>query len=205
MFREGSIWNYTKILFLEKYLSLSNGIIAGGCFKHIFANEKAKDIDIFFRNSGDFQIALNNFTREETLSKVYENDNAVSFRDKTNELRIDLVKKVFGNPKEIIQQFDFTVTKFCFYLEKSYKEIEDEFETKMKILFHEDFFEHLHLKRLVIDEETTSFPYNTLIRMFKYISYGFNPCRETKEKIIRLIKESNQDIDINRSMYDGLD
>lgn len=206
MLKEDSIFNYTQIMFLDKYLQLTNGMIAGGCFKNIFSNQKVKDIDIFFKSSIDYLNAKKQIeeTKDEFV-KVFENDNVIRFKDKFNDNNIELVKKSFyESPKKLLESFDFTITKFCYYKVKEFDEYE-EYVIKDKVLIHEDYFKHLYLKRLVIDNDVLLFPHSTLNRMFSYIKYGYNPCIETKIKIIKFIQTSSTEIDINRSLYDGLD
>lgn len=52
------------------------------------------------------------------------------------------------------------------------------------------FFEHLHMKRLVIDENIP-FPVSTWERSYRYKGYGYNMCRETKKKLLQAIKGVN--------------
>ena len=59
-----------------------------------------------------------------------------------------------------------------------------------KLLYHEKFFEHLHMKRLVIDENIP-FPVSTWERSYRYKGYGYNMCRETKKKLLQAIKGVN--------------
>ena len=59
-----------------------------------------------------------------------------------------------------------------------------------KLLYHEKFFEHLHMKRLVIDENIP-FPESTWERSYRYKGYGYNMCRETKKKLLQAIKGVN--------------
>lgn len=74
-----------------------------------------------------------------------------------------------------------------------------------KILMDEKFFEHLHMKRLVIDDEIP-FPMSTLERMFRYAKYGYFPCRETKMKIVKALRElSDEQVELTESLYDGMD
>ncbi|MGJ0464724.1 hypothetical protein ACR73N_12590, partial [Listeria monocytogenes] len=66
--------------------------------------------------------------------------------------------------------------------------------------------EHLHLKRLVVDN-TLNFPISTFERMIRYVGYGYKPCLETKAKLVDAIN-SIQNIDENdfsKSLYEGLD
>ena len=59
-----------------------------------------------------------------------------------------------------------------------------------KLLYHEKFFEHLHMKRLVIDENIP-FPVSTWERSYRYKGYGYNMCRETKKKLLQALKGVN--------------
>ena len=53
----------------------------------------------------------------------------------------------------------------------------------IEYMYDDKFFEHLHLKRLVIDDKIP-FPMSTFERMLRYAKYGYFPCKETKLKII---------------------
>jgi len=55
----------------------------------------------------------------------------------------------------------------------------------------------------VIDN-TSSFPVNTFERAFKYRSYGFGMCRESKKKLIEMLQGVNGD-DISNNLYFGFD
>lgn len=72
-------------------------------------------------------------------------------------------------------------------------------------MYDDKFFEHLHIKRLVIDNEIP-FPMSTFDRMFKYAKYGYFPCKETKKKIIDSIRKlPDGQVKISESLYDGMD
>ncbi len=60
---------------------------------------------------------------------------------------------------------------------------------EIKIIHHDKFFEHLHMKRTVIDEKYHS-QYLRLKRIIKYTRYGFYPCRETKVKLVDKINKA---------------
>lgn len=132
----------------------------------------------------------------------YENDNVRSYKNVKTGIRVELCRSVFGTAKEVIAKFDFTIAKFAYF------KVEDETpETHIeyKILCDENFFEHLHLKRLVIDDKIL-FPMSTFERMIRYIGYGYRPCRETKVKIATAIHDlSEQEIVTGESLYDGMD
>lgn len=85
------------------------------------------------------------------------------------------------------------------YEEEEYEEEEDDYfpfssasivAYEYKLLYHEKFFEHLHMKRLVIDENIP-FPVSTWERSYRYKGYGYNMCRETKKKLLQALKGVN--------------
>lgn len=100
---------------------------------------------------------------------------------------------------KILRSFDFTVAKMAYYKEPKYEEEEDDYfpfssasivAYEYKLLYHEKFFEHLHMKRLVIDENIP-FPVSTWERSYRYKGYGYNMCRETKKKLLQALKDVN--------------
>ena len=90
-------------------------------------------------------------------------------------------------------------------LAEYHMEKKTETHIEYKIVCDENFFEHLHLKRLVVDDKIP-FPMSTFERMIRYIGYGYRPCRETKVKIATAIHDlSEQEIVTGESLYDGMD
>lgn len=74
-----------------------------------------------------------------------------------------------------------------------------------KILMDDAFFEHLHLKRIVIDKDIP-FPMSTFERMLRYAKYGYFPCKETKMKIINALRDlTDEQVELSESLYDGMD
>ena len=79
-----------------------------------------------------------------------------------------------------------------------------------EVMFHEDFFKHLHTKRLVVDDEMI-YPVSTFNRVLRYVKYGYQPCRETKIKIVTnlaMLDPKNQkdfEKELGKSLYEGLD
>ena len=120
-------------------------------------------------------------------------------------LVLELCCKVFGKPKDIISKFDFTITKFAYYK----AEVEDAelgmTFTEYRVMYDDKFFEHLHMKRLVTDD-LILYPMSTFERTLRYAKYGYSPCRETKMKIAKAIRElSDEQIELSKSLYDGMD
>lgn len=221
--------NYWCLNFLDQFMYGHKGFICGGCFKNIFNKEPIKDLDIFFKNNIDFENACEFFDSqtagyfeddpdnplsEEDADYIfcYENDNVKSYKHKKTGIRIELCKKIFGTAEEILKRFDFTLTKFAYY--KAYIEDEtgaevyndgDNVHIEYRVMMDDKFFEHLHTKRLVLDDRIL-FPANTLERMFRYAKYGYMPCKETKMKTIKALRDMPGDkIELSKSLYDGMD
>jgi hypothetical protein len=203
---------------LDNFLYGHKGFIAGGCFKNIFNKEPVKDIDVFFRSEIDFLSARKYFENHtDDYYLYYENSKVIAFKKKgfyeNKDITIELIRTVYGTPQEILNGFDFTITKFAYYKE----EVQDETpfdqptpfdETKthieIKILHNDSFFEHLHVKRLVVDDKLP-FPISSFERMLRYAKYGYFPCKETKLKMLQAIRETPSDNGLSNSLYDGLD
>lgn len=198
-YRKGILSNYFKLYSITPYIEdLRGAIIAGGCFKNIFNNMPARDIDVFFEREEDFEQAVEIYehrVKDGDLSLDYENDNCRAY--KTNKgVSIELIRSIFGSPKHILDNFDFTVVKFA---------ISGIEEDQPQVLYHEDFFEHLHLKRLVIEPDLPK-PIATFNRTLKYAKYGFSLCRGSKASLVTQIKQTEDGVeDLNGELYGGWD
>lgn len=226
--------NFWVLNWLDQFMVGHKGFICGGCFKNIFNREKVKDLDIFFESKADWDEAVQYFDsmtpgyngddkRDEEYTFFYENDNVKAYKHKRTGIAIELCCKIFGTAEEILKRFDFTITKFALYKEEVEDETGAEIENdpfgiepvepdkkpdthiEYRILMDDKFFEHLHMKRLVIDDEIP-FPMSTFERMFRYARYGYFPCRETKMKIVHALRELNDEqVEVSASLYDGMD
>ncbi|MCB2830635.1 hypothetical protein [Streptococcus dysgalactiae] len=213
-FKKSDLQNYRQLWWLDKFLTGHKGYIAGGCFKNIFNSEPVKDLDIFFESKEDFLKAqryyknqMKNHPNDWKIS--YENKNCWSIYSVKEKVRLELIRNTYGTPKQVISNFDFTITKFAYY--KNYENIdEDGYMAIFEVIFHDDFFEHLHTRRLVVDDKLT-FPVSTFNRMLRYSKYGYQPCRETKLKIVTSLAELNPDNQkdfeeqLGKSLYEGID
>ena len=214
-FKKSDLLNYRQLWWLDKFLAGHRGFIAGGCFKNIFNNERVKDLDIFFESEKDF-LEAKRYYKEQMKEKPnnwkfsYENKNCWSIYSVKDKIRLELIRSTYGTPKKIISDFDFTITKFAYY--KNYDNMdEDDYRAVFEVLFHEDFFEHLHTKRLVVDNNDLPYPVSTFNRLLRYAKYGYQSCRETKMKIVIslvMLDPKNQadfEEQLGKSLYDGLD
>ena len=219
-------YNYWMLNWLDQFMIGHKGFICGGCFKNIFNKEKVKDLDIFFESKADFEEAVSYYDNQ-TIGNdakykiLYENANVKSYIHKETGVRVELCCKIFGTVEDILNQFDFTITKFAYYKEEIEDETGAEFVSpfnnenvealvksthiEYKVLMHDKFFEHLHMKRLVTDDKIL-FPMSTFERMIRYAKYGYFPCKETKMKIAREINNlSKEQLEVSEVLYDGMD
>lgn len=203
-----AIGNYPQIRFMKEFLIGHPGFIAGGCFKSAFLGSKPHDVDMFLPGMTEFTDAVRYFSEnQEEYERGYQNRNVESFIHKKSGIRIECVKKVFGTPDKILSGFDFTITKFALYVEAEPPEDEDDsWHYTDWVMYHPDYFEHLHMKRLVVDDQMR-YPVSTFHRTYKYAASGFLPCRETKLKLIRALRDLPEvkDEDLANSFYEGVD
>lgn len=205
--------NFIKLRQLDQYMIGHKGYIAGGIFKHIFSGEKFKDVDIFFKSRKDYEEANELFKHDSDYKLKYKNAKVRAYIHKETYVTVELIKHTFMEPLDMIDSFDFTITKFVYYKEEFEVEEDElgkeETEISWQVAYHDRFFEHLMLKRLVIDNDENEliFPVNTFNRMFKYAKYGYFPCRETKAKIIKAMRRIpvfSDDL-LTLEMYNGMD
>jgi len=196
-FLKESPLSLTKVRFLDHYMINHKGFIAGGCFKNIFSNQKIKDIDIFFKCEADYSEANAYFKSNEDYIFSYENANTISYKNKKTNIRIELIRKHYGTPEDIISIFDFSITKMAYF-----RELKDDVEA-FTILFHDKFFQDLSCKKLCLEKDIM-YPISTFERSFRYCRYGFGLCKESKENLINALKNSNTD-DISSDLYFGID
>lgn len=206
--RDGS--EFFKLSFLKRFLLGTDGIIAGGCFKNIFNGEHVKDIDIFFRNKTDFNNANKKYQDDANFTLAYKNENVIAYKENDSGIVVELCKKTFGQPKWLLNNFDFSITKFCYYYETdSY--IDEDGESILiydyYVCHHPKFFEHLLEKKLVLDNSNLLYPFGTFERSYRYRAYGYGLCKESKIHLINAIRkayEFNED-DLSLSIYNGID
>lgn len=197
-FREKEAENFFKLKYLDAYMSGHKGFIAGGVFKNIFEGKAFKDIDIFFNSEKDYKEAFDKFLKDDNFLKLYDNKSASCFQKKDSKVKVDLVKSTFGNHNEIISKFDFTITKFAYF-----KKENEEGGLNYMCIFHNDFFEHLSCKKLVIDDKIP-FPIGTFERSYRYRVYGYGLCRESKAKLIESLQGAKTE-NLSKDLYFGWD
>jgi len=199
MFITKNGWEFaSQVKWLQKYLK-HGGFIAGGAFKDIFTNKRIKDLDLFATSLEDILTIIQSFEEDEEYEQYYTSDNVTAFKHKETGIIVECVRKVWGTPEQIIGLFDFTITKFVAFMEEVPNspgpdgtpwcdENGDDTRYELHVLYHPEYFEHLNLKRLVIDDKLL-YPVDTYHRLFKYGKRGYFPCRGTKIKIAQALRE----------------
>jgi hypothetical protein len=201
-------YHASSIRDLIRYIGNNNGYVAGGCFKNLLNSQKVKDVDVFFRSKEDFDSAVSLFENNLEYVKYYENENVVAFKDLEKEINVELIKTVFLEPAEMLKSFDFTICQFALFHKEEEKFNEEKNETEKirvySVLYHENFFKDLFMKRLVLDgdEQRLKFKMSVFNRFVKYMSYGYTPCFFTKLKIAKMLAEVDKsDISFDENLY----
>jgi hypothetical protein len=204
----------------DKMLFHVGDMIAGGFAKNAVLGNRPRDLDMYFTSVNDLED-----TRQRLMAdgweERYRSAHAIGVTD--GHTSVDLVKMGYGSAERILSTFDFTICKFAWVRVAEDAEQEpdagqaDENEGgagdyPCSAVFASTFFEHLAMKRLVIDDRLP-LPLSTFQRMFKYTRYGFNLCRASKVKllaaitntIIELPGESGIDEALSNILYEGID
>lgn len=207
---------FPKLRVLKKYLQyVPGGFIAGGVFKNLFLDQPIKDIDIFFENPKAWEDAVAGMDPE-IFKEVYRNNRVVCFKHLEDETLLDLVGGEnltipYQDAENTISKFDFTVTKFALVDSTELPDLDDDMtisehpEETFEVIYHPEFFEHLHLKRLVIEGDLLR-PYSTFDRTYRYTRYGYSLCMESKIALVEeMLKTSFDPTNLEQSFYAGVD
>ena len=195
-FKVNTLENFQNLKFLIPILECTpNACIAGGCFKQIFENKPIKDLDLFFTSTTHFADAREAFMSKGWTIK-YENSKVIALEHKDYKFWIELIRSLYGPADFIISNFDFSITKFALYKNK---------EGDYLVTYSPDFFEHLYMKRLVIDGDLP-FPISSWNRSYRYNrKYGYTLCRESKAKMLAALRNTTEEDNEQLGFYGGWD
>lgn len=203
--------NFRKLEWIEKIIRSitpiedeGRAMVAGGAFKNALTEgAEVKDLDIFCADENVFNGVIAQAT-DEIGEPIYVTEKSTGFKTEDG-VRLDIVKTIFGTPSEILDSFDFTVTQMALTPQPAH---EDGTET-FSLICHPAFFEHLHMKRLVIESDALPFPLSTFERSYRYTKYGYGICKDSKVRLLMQIAAFNPDaisLDaMSQSLYDGMD
>ncbi|MBT2587910.1 hypothetical protein [Arthrobacter sp. ISL-95] len=203
--------NFRNLTWIDEIVRLitpeehwGNVMVAGGAFKHALTDRsEVKDLDVFFLNQNAFDSVVS-WATEEIGEPIYVNEKSTGFKTEGG-VRLDVVQTIFGTPEEILDSFDFTVTQMAL---TPLPATEDGKET-FRLICHPNFFEHLHMKRLVIETDDLPFPISTFERSYRYNRYGFGMCKDSRVRLLLQLaayQPSAISADaLSQSLYDGMD
>lgn len=169
---------YESMKLLSPLLKNNGAFIAGGCFKNLFNNETPRDIDVYFRTEEQFKEMNNIFVKSPNYTGLYISKNCVTYKHIKNNILVDLIKKQFGTPEEIINTFDFTVVKFALYIENGI----------YTTTFHTQFYNDLNTKTLQVWDMPDDID-KFFNRIVKYIRYGYRCPIDLKQKVFNAINK----------------
>lgn len=138
-------------------------ILAGGYIRALIASEQVHDVDLFVNSEKDAKQVSNSV---KMLYKVDDQHLAIDLKG----VPVQMVWRYpFKAPYEILDQFDFTITKAAIWFSEGEKGEAAGFRS----ICHESFYSDLARKLLVYSskreyEQFTGFP-----RLLKYTTYGY--------------------------------
>ncbi len=171
---ENCVKKFKDLILTELNDKEINCWIAGGSVRDYFMGIPIKtDIDLFFPNQEEYNKA-SNFFKEKNSEIKWESNNGmkVMYKNKT----FDLVKLFFENPKDTINNFDFTVSMLAV--------------DKSNVYFGETTVIDLAKRQLMINK--IKYPASTTSRMVRYLKKGFKICNGELYKIIKSIQEEER-------------
>lgn len=161
---------------ISKIKEIGGIYLCGGALTSIFRRADINDFDLYFSKQESFE-QLNSFLSGTSsgFKEVFKSDNAVTYLGDTlnssgensNPLiknkKIQLIKKeqVFRKTVEdVLSCFDFTICQAAYLFDKD------------MFVSHENFIFDLAKRELILNEKCST-PLNTLIRLRKFLSRGF--------------------------------
>lgn len=175
---------------LSPFLINDKCCVAGGFFKDYYTNKKCNDIDIYCLDSDTADGVKTIFNH--CFKSDFESENVARYH--SGKLQIDLVTKIYGDAKQIISQFDFTICKFAVYKKGN----------DFYAVYCNNFFVDLHNKIISTEKCKMPCPLSTFKRLIKYVGYGYSPSDETLLAVAMGINQLDEE-QINEDFYlDGI-
>lgn len=169
---EGNLSEFKELRFMRKLLYNTHACkkvyIAGGCFADLLQGKEPKDFDFWYASELDYTLATAAPTNVRYVSR-----NCVAV--KHDGYLVEHINVRFGTPREILENFDFTVCKFAAFIDGS---------GVAKVLYHKDFFKDLQRKEIAV-ETTRELKQETISRIVKYSNKGF----KITKKVAKLLGE----------------
>lgn len=183
--------SYPELKPFYKYLLDADGkpmegvYVAGGCIRAAFLCKMAKDIDIFFSDKGKLKEYQSQLLAKGTFSFEYENENAIAFLDRDNDIIVELIRTNYGSVTQVLEKFSFTVCQFAISHDKDHKDF--------RVTRNRSYFEDLFLRKLVLNN-MSKFPSRTYAHMIRYAGYGFKPTQETMMSVLKAVRDTDDEL-----------
>ena len=147
-----------KQLDLYDLLQENNVMIAGGAIRSVFANEKIKDYDLYFKTKKELLEVKSHISKDFDL--VSETDNAYTFSKNNAIIQIiRMPEMILEDPQHIIDQFDYSICMGIYDIKQR------------KFILGETFLEDIARKELRYN--IGRYPLASLFRIRKYLQRGY--------------------------------
>jgi hypothetical protein len=131
--------------------------IAGGALTSVFSGTQINDLDFFFYSESGLESMKNIFESDKKYPLKFSTDSALSYS--CNGIKVQLIKKIYGNEWDIIKQFDFKICMAAFN------------PVLQSYTVDNDFFYDLSRRRLTYNPG--NYPIASLWRVKKFIKRGY--------------------------------
>lgn len=194
---------FNNLQLIRPLVSENGFYVAGGAIRNIIFSGpntpvKPRDIDVFFYTREHHNWLVNQFIQasaiklgNRTYEFLYETPHTICYNNLKTNIPVDLVRRRFGDPQSMLDDFDFTVVKAAVCI----------IGGQYQLVSHTNFFEHNHIKRLEWDSVREFDPNKIFNRITKYASYGYKPTLNLKMTLFNAIKHYDGDISI-KDVYD---
>lgn len=177
-----------KYMLLEKFgslefidlLSKRSAYLAGGAIRSVYTSARINDYDIYFTDEDGYYSTNEHIKSIDVFQFLGRTDNAITYKNTANEKLYQLIigDSFIGSPEDIMSKFDFTICQGAY-----------NFKTQ-EVILSDKFLEHNSQKRLVYTM-ASSYPLSSLVRMKKYIKYGYEISGTEIVKIALAINDLN--------------
>jgi hypothetical protein len=179
---------FSGVDFYKPLLTNDKVIVAGGCFKDMFLERPARDVDVFFRTEKAYQEYVDKFENSPAFTLQLDSGRSKSFKRIGQDVVVDLIYHQFGAPLDILQYFDFTVCKFAYYM----------MDGEYYVLYHSQYFRHLKDRELHLTVHPSDVD-QEFNRVIKYARYGFDLSVQSKARFFENIVQSRMPVTVTSS------
>lgn len=148
-------------------------VLAGGFIRSVIEGAEPRDIDLFVNKSKKNN--AKDWMKETGVykysSEIKENDQDWVVKENDGKLGLQVVWRYpFTNPHEILEQFDYTVTKSAIWFDVGNKNVKANYVG----IYHERFYQDIARKLLTYANDRDSEYLLSIPRLIKYIQKGYH-------------------------------